>query len=42
MARVQLTPVVEPPRPAGPVTVEVMNGNKRMEAKFPAGSEGVQ
>jgi pilus assembly protein CpaB len=42
MARVKVTPIIELPRPAGPVTVEVMNGNKRMEAKFPAGSEGVQ
>jgi pilus assembly protein CpaB len=42
MARVKLPLPVELPKPAGPVTVEVMNGNKRMEAKFPAGSEGVQ
>lgn len=44
MARVKTAPVVmvAPPRPAGPVTVEVMNGNKRVDAKFPAASEGVQ
>ena len=42
VARVKMTPFIEPPKPASPVTVEVMNGSKRMEAKFPAGSEGVQ
>jgi pilus assembly protein CpaB len=41
-ARVKMTPFIEPPKPASPVTVEVMNGSKRMEAKFPAASEGVQ
>ena len=40
--RAKVQPIIELPRPAGPVTVEVMNGNRRMEAKFPAGSEGVQ
>jgi pilus assembly protein CpaB len=42
VARVKMTPFIEPPKPASPVTVEVMNGSKRMEAKFPAASEGVQ
>jgi pilus assembly protein CpaB len=42
MARVKLPPMVEPPRPAGPVMVEVINGAKRSESKFPAGSEGNQ
>jgi hypothetical protein len=42
MARVKLAPTVEPPRPAGPVMVEVINGAKRSEAKFPAGSEANQ
>jgi len=31
--------MVEPPKPAPPVTVEVINGAKRVDAKFPAGSE---
>src|SRR6266852_1019223 len=42
MARAKLPPMVEPPRPAGPVMVEVINGAKRSESKFPAGSEGNQ
>jgi pilus assembly protein CpaB len=41
-ARVKLPPVVEPPRPQAPVMVEVINGAKRSESKFAAGSEGVQ
>ena len=42
MARVKLpTPVVEPPRPAAPVMVEVINGAKRSESKF-AGAEANQ
>jgi pilus assembly protein CpaB len=42
-ARVTLPPVlVEPPKPAGPVMVEVINGTKRMESKFSTPSEGVQ
>ena len=40
--RVSLPYVVAPPKPAPPVTVEVMNGNKRVESKFPAGSENAQ
>ena len=41
VARVVLpAPVkVEPPKPAPPVMVEVINGAKRVESKFPAGSE---
>ena len=35
-------PVPQPPKAAPPVTVEVMNGSKRVESKFPAGSENVQ
>jgi len=40
-SKVQLPPppMVEPPKPAPPVTVEVINGAKRVDAKFPAGSE---
>jgi hypothetical protein len=34
--------MVQPPKPAGPVMVEVINGTKRMESKFSAPSEGVQ
>lgn len=41
-ARVMLPPVIEAPKPAGPVMVEVINGTKRMESKFSAPSEGVQ
>lgn len=42
-ARAKLPPpVMTPPRPAAPVAVEVINGNKRVESKFPAGSEGIQ
>ena len=42
-ARVKLSPVImTPPRPASPVAVEVINGNKRVESKFPASSEGIQ
>src|SRR5882724_4601331 len=38
-----MSPVlVEPPRPAAPVMVEVINGTKRVESKFSAPSEGVQ
>ncbi len=33
---------IEPPKPAGPVMVEVINGTKRQESKFTAPSEGVQ
>jgi pilus assembly protein CpaB len=40
--RVALPYPVAPPKPAPPVTVEVMNGNKRVESKFPAGSENAQ
>ena len=41
--RVTMSPVlVEPPRPAAPVMVEVINGTKRVESKFSAPSEGVQ
>jgi pilus assembly protein CpaB len=41
--RVTMPPVlVEPPRPAAPVMVEVINGTKRVESKFSAPSEGVQ
>jgi pilus assembly protein CpaB len=44
MARVKLpAPVVAaPPKPPAPVMVEVINGAKRSEAKFPAGSEANQ
>lgn len=35
-------PVAPAPKPAPPVTVEIMNGNKRVESKFPASSENVQ
>jgi pilus assembly protein CpaB len=35
-------PVAAPPRPAPPITVEVMNGSKRVESKFPATAESVQ
>jgi pilus assembly protein CpaB len=35
-------PVAAPPKAAPPVTVEVMNGNKRVESKFPAAAESVQ
>ena len=35
-------PVAAAPKPAPPVTVEIMNGSKRVESKFPAGSEIVQ
>jgi len=44
VARVKLpAPVaVEPPKPAPPVMVEVINGAKRVESKFPAGSEANQ
>ena len=35
-------PVAQPPKPAPPVTVEVMNGSKRVESKFPAGVENAQ
>ncbi|HUJ24281.1 MAG TPA: Flp pilus assembly protein CpaB [Bryobacteraceae bacterium] len=40
-SKVQLPPppMAEPPKPAPPVTVEVINGAKRVDAKFPAGSE---
>jgi len=42
-ARVTLPPAIEPPKPAGPVMVEVINGAKRQESKFSATpSEGVQ
>lgn len=34
-------PAAQPPKPE-PVTVEVMNGSKRVEAKFPATPEAVQ
>jgi hypothetical protein len=40
MARVKLPAPVEPARPA-PVMVEVINGAKRVESKFP-GSEANQ
>ena len=40
--RVVLPYVPPPPKPAPPVTVEVMNGSKRVESKFPASSENVQ
>jgi pilus assembly protein CpaB len=40
--RVTMSPVFEPPKPAAPVMVEVINGTKRMESKFSAPSEGVQ
>lgn len=45
VARVKLpAPVVavEPPKPAPPVMVEVINGAKRVESKFPAGTEANQ
>ena len=35
-------PVAQPPKPAPPVTVEVMNGAKVVQSKFPAGSESNQ
>lgn len=35
-------PVAPAPKPAPPLTVEIMNGNKRVESKFPASSENVQ
>jgi len=42
-ARVKLpTPVAEPPKPAPPVMVEVINGAKRVESKFPSGTEAHQ
>ena len=43
-SRVKLPPLImmPPPRPAVPVAVEVINGNKRVESKFPASSEGIQ
>jgi hypothetical protein len=40
-ARVKLPPAVEPARPAPPVMVEVINGAKRVESKFP-GAEANQ
>lgn len=40
--RVNLPMPAAPPRPAPPVMVEVMNGNKTVESKFPAGSESNQ
>jgi len=42
--RVTMPPVlmVPPPKPAGPVMVEVINGTKRVESKFSAPSEEVQ
>jgi|SRR5215467_3746091 len=44
IARVTLPPplLMEPPKPASPVMVEVINGTKRVESKFAAPSEGVQ
>src|SRR5579864_9518674 len=44
VARVKAPPpvFVEPPKPAGPVMVEVINGAKRSESKFPANAESVQ
>lgn len=41
MAHVKLPPPVEPARPAPPVMVEVINGAKRVESKFP-GAEANQ
>jgi pilus assembly protein CpaB len=42
-ARVDLpVPVAQPPKPAPPVMVEVMNGTKVVQSKFPAGSESNQ
>jgi len=43
-SRVKLPPLImmTPPRPVVPVAVEVINGNKRVESKFPASSEGIQ
>jgi len=42
-ARVDLPlPVAQPPKPAPPVMVEVMNGTKVVQSKFPAGSESNQ
>ncbi|MBZ5596141.1 MAG: Flp pilus assembly protein CpaB [Acidobacteriia bacterium] len=39
-ARVTLpAPKAEPPRQAPPISVEVINGAKRVESKFPSGSE---
>jgi pilus assembly protein CpaB len=35
-------PVAQPPKPAPPVMVEVMNGAKVVQSKFPAGSESNQ
>jgi pilus assembly protein CpaB len=35
-------PAAQPAKPAPPVTVEVMNGSKRIESKFPAAPESVQ
>jgi pilus assembly protein CpaB len=41
--RVELPlPVAQPPKPAPPVMVEVMNGTKVVQSKFPAGSESNQ
>jgi pilus assembly protein CpaB len=40
--RVTLPTPVAPPRPAPPVTVEVMNGTKVVQSKFPAASENNQ
>jgi pilus assembly protein CpaB len=41
--RVFLPPVAQPAKPAPPVTVEVFNGAKKVESKFPAGaSESIQ
>ena len=44
VARVKAPPpvFVDPPKPAGPVMVEVINGAKRSESKFPANAESVQ
>jgi hypothetical protein len=43
MAHVKLpAAVVEPPKAAPPVMVEVINGAKRVESKFAAGSEANQ
>ncbi|HYM12361.1 MAG TPA: Flp pilus assembly protein CpaB [Bryobacterales bacterium] len=35
-------PVIEPPKAAPPVMVEVINGTRRSESKFQAATEGVQ
>jgi pilus assembly protein CpaB len=35
-------PVIEAPKPAPPVMVEVINGTRRSESKFQAAAEGVQ